>query len=92
MKLKLLAMLAIAGLCAGSLAMAGNSNQIVLADDTSGQASQPAVGGSDNAPSNGSDNSSGSAGDNAGSSQDSSMPSSGDDNSSTDTGTGDDDY
>lgn len=91
MKLKLLAVLAMAGLCAGSLAIAGNGMK-TLADDTTNSASQPAMGGPDNAGSttdnstnNGTDSSSDS------SSSDSSMPPSSDD-TSTDTGTGDDDY
>jgi hypothetical protein len=90
MKFKLLAVLAFAGLCAGSLAMAGNSNKMLLADDTSSQtAPAPAVGGSDST-SAGTDSSTATP-DNAGSSQDSTPPSD-DMNGNTDTGTGDDDY
>ena len=85
MKLKLLAVLAIAGVCAGSLA---------LADDPSSQDSQPIMNLADNSQTGTMDNSTGSAKDNAGSSQDNSTtpPAGSDDNSNTDTSTGDDDY
>jgi hypothetical protein len=89
MKFKSLALLALVGMCVGSQAMAGNSSRILLADDASSQ-SAGASGSSDS--STGSSDSSGSgATDNAGSVGDTSMPSNGDDTSG-DTGTGDDDY
>jgi|SRR5271154_3466934 len=93
MKLKTLAMLAVAAICASSLAMAGTGANKMLADDTSSQPSAPA-GTPDNSGSSTDNSSSSGATDNNGSSTDnSSMPSNDDSNtSSPDTGTGDDDY
>ncbi len=97
MKFKLLVLLAFVGICASSLTIAENANRMLA--DSSNTNSQPALNLADNTDNSqtgsSTDNSAGNsdnsaATDNSGSSQDSVPPNN--DDTSTDTGTGDDDY